>query len=141
MTEKIIKKEDVEYKLACTLSMEWNRPAYRFKLQQRERGKRKWRDLFGEGRWFDTKTKRWEKVVGNSNQQIKEDIKKGTPVKKATTPPPSSNTKVINSRGADSKEKAEKEFIEKEFNTLSGECIVTGKHHIVTGKQIGRAHV
>ena len=42
MTEKIIKKEDVEYKLACTLSMEWNRPAkYRFKLQQRERGKRK----------------------------------------------------------------------------------------------------
>ena len=49
MTEKIIKKEDVEYKLACTLSIEWNRPAkYRFKLQQRERGKRKWRDLFGE---------------------------------------------------------------------------------------------
>lgn len=49
MTEKIIKKEDVEYKLTCILSIEWNRPAkYRFKLQQRERGKRKWRDLFGE---------------------------------------------------------------------------------------------
>ena len=40
MTEKIIKKEDVEYKLTCSLFMEWNRPAkYRFKLQQRECGK------------------------------------------------------------------------------------------------------
>lgn len=49
MTEKIIKKEDVEYKLTCSLSIEWNRPAkYGFKLQQRERGKRKWRDLKGE---------------------------------------------------------------------------------------------
>lgn len=37
MTEKIIKKEDVEYKLTCTLSMEWNRPAkYRFKLHSKE---------------------------------------------------------------------------------------------------------
>lgn len=35
MTEKIIKKENVEYKLTCSLFMEWNRPAkYRFKLQQ-----------------------------------------------------------------------------------------------------------
>lgn len=49
MTEKIIKKEDVEYKLTCSLFMEWNRPAkYRFKLQQREIGKRKWRDLKGK---------------------------------------------------------------------------------------------
>lgn len=49
MTEKIIKKEDVEYKLTCSLFMEWNRPAkYRFKLQQREIGKRKWEDLKGE---------------------------------------------------------------------------------------------
>lgn len=49
MTEKIIKKEDVEYKLTCNLVMEWNRPAkYRFKLQQREIGKRKWLDLKGE---------------------------------------------------------------------------------------------
>lgn len=49
MTEKIIKKEDVEYKLTCSLTMGWNRLAkYRFKLQQRERGKRKWLDLKGE---------------------------------------------------------------------------------------------
>lgn len=49
MTEKIIKKENVEYKLTCSLFMEWNRPAkYRFKLQQREIGKRKWKDLKGE---------------------------------------------------------------------------------------------
>ena len=49
MTEKIIKKGGVEYKLTCSLSMEWNRPAkYRFKLQQRECGKRKWLDLKGE---------------------------------------------------------------------------------------------
>lgn len=49
MTEKIIKKEDVEYKLMCNLYIEWNRLAkYRFKLQQRERGKRKWLDLKGE---------------------------------------------------------------------------------------------
>lgn len=49
MTEKIIKKENVEYKLTCSLFMEWNRPAkYRFKLQQREQGKRKWKDLKGE---------------------------------------------------------------------------------------------
>lgn len=49
MTEKIIKKEDVEYKLTCSLFMEWNRPAkYRFKLQQRECRKRKWLDLKGE---------------------------------------------------------------------------------------------
>lgn len=49
MTEKIIKKEDVEYKLTCSLFMEWNRPAkYRFKLQQRECGKREWLDLKGE---------------------------------------------------------------------------------------------
>lgn len=49
MTEKIIKKEDVEYKLTCSLFMEWNRPTkYRFKLQQRECGKRKWLDLKGE---------------------------------------------------------------------------------------------
>lgn len=49
MTEKIIKKEDVEYKLTCSLFVAWNRPAkYRFKLEQREQGKRKWRDLFGE---------------------------------------------------------------------------------------------
>lgn len=49
MTDKIIKKEDVEYKLTCSLSMEWNRPAkYRFKLQQRGCGKRKWLDLKGE---------------------------------------------------------------------------------------------
>lgn len=49
MTEKIIKKEGVEYKLTCSLSMEWNRPAkYGFKLQQRECGKRKWLDLKGE---------------------------------------------------------------------------------------------
>lgn len=42
MTEKIIKKENVEYKLTCSLFMEWNRPAkYRFKLQQREIGKKK----------------------------------------------------------------------------------------------------
>ena len=48
MTEKIIKKENVEYKLTCSLFMEWNRPAkYRFKLQQREIGKRKWKDLKG----------------------------------------------------------------------------------------------
>lgn len=48
MTEKIIKKEGVEYKLTCSLSMEWNRPAkYGFKLQQRECGKRKWLDLKG----------------------------------------------------------------------------------------------
>lgn len=34
MTEKIIKKENVEYKLTCSLFMEWNRSAkYRFKLQ------------------------------------------------------------------------------------------------------------
>lgn len=50
MTEKIIKKENVEYKLTCSLVMEWNRPAkYRFKLHQREPGKRKWKDLKGEG--------------------------------------------------------------------------------------------
>lgn len=49
MTEKIIKKENVEYKLTCSLFTEWNRPAkYRFKLQQREIGKRKWKDLKGE---------------------------------------------------------------------------------------------
>lgn len=52
MTEKIIKKENVEYKLTCSLFMEWNRPAwyikYRFKLQQRECGKRKWLNLKGE---------------------------------------------------------------------------------------------
>ena len=49
MTEKIIKKENVEYKLTCSLFIEWNRPAkYRFKLQQREIGKRKWKDLKGE---------------------------------------------------------------------------------------------
>lgn len=49
MTEKIIKKENVEYKLTCSLFMEWNRPAkYGFKLQQREIGKRKWKDLKGE---------------------------------------------------------------------------------------------
>ena len=42
MTEKIIKKESVEYKLTCSLFIEWNRPAkYGFKLQQREHGKRK----------------------------------------------------------------------------------------------------
>lgn len=41
MTEKIIKKENIEYKLICNLSIEWNRPAkYKFKLQQREQGKR-----------------------------------------------------------------------------------------------------
>jgi hypothetical protein len=41
MTEKIIKKEDVEYKLTCSLFIEWNRLAkYRFKLQQRECGKK-----------------------------------------------------------------------------------------------------
>lgn len=49
MTEKIIKKENIEYKLICNLSTEWNRPAkYKFKLQQREQGKRKWKDLKGE---------------------------------------------------------------------------------------------
>lgn len=49
MTEKIIKKEGVEYKLTCSLVMEWNRPAkYKFKLQQKEIGKRKWKDLKGE---------------------------------------------------------------------------------------------
>lgn len=49
MTEKIIKKENVEYKLTCSLFMEWNCPAkYRFKLQQREIGKRKWKYLKGE---------------------------------------------------------------------------------------------
>lgn len=49
MTEKIIKKENVEYKLTCSLFIEWNRPAkYRFKLQQREIRKRKWKDLKGE---------------------------------------------------------------------------------------------
>lgn len=49
MTEKIIKKENVEYKLTCSLFMEWNRPAkYGFKLQQREIGERKWKDLKGE---------------------------------------------------------------------------------------------
>lgn len=49
MTEKIIKKENIEYKLICNLSIEWNRPAkYKFKLQQREQGKRKWKDLKGE---------------------------------------------------------------------------------------------
>lgn len=49
MTEKIIKKENVEYKLTCSLVMEWNRPAkYGFKLQQREIGKREWKDLKGE---------------------------------------------------------------------------------------------
>lgn len=43
MTEKIIKKENIEYKLICNLSIEWNRSAkYKFKLQQREQGKRKW---------------------------------------------------------------------------------------------------
>lgn len=37
MTEKIIKKENIEYKLICNLFTEWNRPAkYKFKLQQRE---------------------------------------------------------------------------------------------------------
>ena len=42
MTEKIIKKENIEYKLICNLSIEWNRPAkYKFKLQQREQGKKK----------------------------------------------------------------------------------------------------
>lgn len=49
MTEKIIKKENIEYKLICNLFTEWNRPAkYKFKLQQREQGKRKWKDLKGE---------------------------------------------------------------------------------------------
>lgn len=49
MTEKIIKKENIEYKLTCNLFTEWNRPAkYKFKLQQRERGKRKWKYLKGE---------------------------------------------------------------------------------------------
>lgn len=49
MTEKIIKKENIEYKLICNLSTEWNRPAkYKFKLQQREQGKEKWKDLKGE---------------------------------------------------------------------------------------------
>ena len=49
MTEKIIKKENVEYKLTCSLVIEWNRPAkYGFKLQQREIGKRKWENLKGE---------------------------------------------------------------------------------------------
>ena len=49
MTEKIIKKEDVEYKLTCSLLVAWNHSAkYRFKLEQRGQGKRKWRDLFGE---------------------------------------------------------------------------------------------
>lgn len=49
MTEKIIKKEDVEYKLTCSLFVAWNHSAkYRSKLEQREQGKRKWRDLFGE---------------------------------------------------------------------------------------------
>lgn len=49
MTEKIIKKENIEYKLICNLSTEWNRLAkYKFKLQQREQGKRKWKDLKGE---------------------------------------------------------------------------------------------
>lgn len=49
MTEKIIKKENVEYKLTCNLYTEWSRPAkYRFKLYQREPGKRKWLDLKGE---------------------------------------------------------------------------------------------
>lgn len=33
----------------CSLVMEWNRPAkYKFKLHQRECGKRKWLDLKGE---------------------------------------------------------------------------------------------
>ena len=46
MTEKIIKKEDVEYKLTCSLVVEQIRPAkYKFKLHQRECGKRKWKDL------------------------------------------------------------------------------------------------
>lgn len=32
MTEKIIKKENIEYKLICNLFTEWNRPAkYKFK--------------------------------------------------------------------------------------------------------------
>ena len=49
MTEKIIKKEDVEYKLTCSLFVSWNDSAkYRLKLVQREQVKRKWRDLFGE---------------------------------------------------------------------------------------------
>lgn len=49
MTEKIIKKENIEYKLICNLFIEWNRSAkYKFKLQQREQGKRKWKDLKGE---------------------------------------------------------------------------------------------
>ena len=49
MTEKIIKKGDVEYKLTCRLLVEWNQSAkYRFKLEQRELGKRKWLDLYGE---------------------------------------------------------------------------------------------
>lgn len=46
MTEKIIKKEGVEYKLTCSLVVEQIRPAkYKFKLHQRECGKRKWKDL------------------------------------------------------------------------------------------------
>lgn len=49
MTEKIIKKENIEYKLTCNLYIEWSRPAkYRFRLYQREPGKRKWLDLKGE---------------------------------------------------------------------------------------------
>ena len=55
MTEKIIKKENIEYKLICNLFTEWNRPAkYKFKLQQREQGKSKWKDLKGEECRVDT---------------------------------------------------------------------------------------
>lgn len=56
MTEKIIKKENIEYKLICNLFIEWNRPAkYKFKLQQREQGKRKWKDLKGAVLMINTK--------------------------------------------------------------------------------------
>lgn len=50
MTEKIIKKEDVEYKLTCNLLVAWNHSAkYRFKLEQREQGKKKMEGFIWRG--------------------------------------------------------------------------------------------
>lgn len=46
MTDLILKKGDIEFKLSCELSLSFGH-RYMFKLMQRQKGKRKWLEIKG----------------------------------------------------------------------------------------------
>ena len=58
MTEKIFRKENIEYKLECRLTLHafGSTFSYLFKLMQRDNGKRKWRELKGYERTYRVTT-------------------------------------------------------------------------------------